>query len=122
MRLPMRDGAFDLVAIGYLLHLLPPDAAVGVLREAARVLRPGGGVVAVTHSSPAGRLRRPYRGAWGLARRLGGGRVVAAEPLDDLAPLASRAGLRPTVTVRVPGPYWSQVLLADAPVRRAGVS
>lgn len=115
LRLPASDGGSDLVALGYLLHLLPPDAAVGALREAARVLRPGGGVVAVTHSSPAGRLRGPYLRGWALGRLVTGGRVIGAGPLADLAPLASRAGLRPAVSVRVPGLYWSQVLLADAP-------
>lgn len=115
LRLPSDLGAFDLVTLGYLLHLLPPDAAVGALREAARVLRPGGRVIAVIHSSPTGRLGAPYRRGWGLARLLTGGRVIGAGPLDDLAPLASLAGLRPAVSIRVPGLYWSQVMLADAP-------
>ena len=122
LRLPSDLGAFDLVTLGYLLHLLPPDAAVGALREAARVLRSGGRVIAVTHSSPAGRLRAPYVRGWAIARLLTGGRVIGAGPLDDLAPLAGRAGLRPAVSVRVPGAYWSQVLLADAPGPAPGVS
>jgi septum formation protein len=41
-RLPVRDASCDVVAMVWLLHLLPIPVADVVLAEAARVLRPGG--------------------------------------------------------------------------------
>ena len=57
--LPFGDGAFDLVIAAYSLYFFP-----GVIPEAARVLRPGGSFLVVTHSE------RSFRGlleAVGLA-------------------------------------------------------
>jgi len=50
--LPFADGAFDAVTCVYLLHELPPDVRVRVLREAARVLRPGGVLVLADSLQP----------------------------------------------------------------------
>ena len=44
-QLPLNDGAFDLALLTLVLHYLPEPAAA--LREAARVLRPGGRLVIV---------------------------------------------------------------------------
>lgn len=49
--LPMPDSCLDLVTGSYLLHELPASATCGVLKEAHRVLRPGG-VVAVIDGDP----------------------------------------------------------------------
>ena len=46
-RLPFADAAFDAVLIRDLLHHLPRSARVTALGEAARVLRPGGGLFLV---------------------------------------------------------------------------
>lgn len=43
--LPFLDGHFDIVTCVYLLHELPSEVRTRVLREAARVLRPGGTLV-----------------------------------------------------------------------------
>lgn len=49
-RLPFDDGSFD-VAFGMtLLHILPPVQRPGVVRELARVVRPGGLVVFFEHN------------------------------------------------------------------------
>jgi ubiquinone/menaquinone biosynthesis C-methylase UbiE len=108
--LPFPDGRFDLVALAFLVHLLPRDEAVAALAEAGRVLAPGGRVVAVVHSSPRGRAGRAYRRAWSLAGRLAAG----GGPIEDAVPLLERAGLRPLREIRTPGVYWSQALLAEA--------
>lgn len=47
-RLPWRDGSYDLVAASHSLYFFPQ-----VVAEVARVLRPGGRFVAVTHSEEA---------------------------------------------------------------------
>jgi ubiquinone/menaquinone biosynthesis C-methylase UbiE len=41
-RLPYPDGGFDRVLSSYMLHHLAPDERVAALREAGRVLAPGG--------------------------------------------------------------------------------
>lgn len=58
-RLPVADGAVDLVTMIWLLHLLPVPAADAALTEAARVLRPGGFVITTVDKDLAhGRVRR----------------------------------------------------------------
>ena len=50
-RLPVRDGAFDLVyAWGVMLHCPEPQAAIG---EAYRVLKPGGEALVMLYHSPS---------------------------------------------------------------------
>ncbi len=49
--LPLEDHCLDLFAGSYLLHELPAAATFDLLREAHRVLRPGG-VVAVIDGDP----------------------------------------------------------------------
>jgi len=84
-RLPFADGRFDVVTTCYLLHLLHADDRETVLREIARVLRPGGRLVTVTMQST-----RPFtRALLGLLPRSSGLRPL--DPADDLA----AAGLVP---------------------------
>jgi SAM-dependent methyltransferase len=52
------DGSFDLIHSTFLLHELPPKAIVATVREAARLLRPGGVFVHLDFHSPPG-------GTWG---------------------------------------------------------
>ncbi len=112
--LPFEDGAFDLVATAFLVHLLPRADAVAALAGTRRVLAPGGRVLVVSHSCPRGRAGRAYRGAWGLCSRLAPGLQAGGGPLEDAVPLLRAAGLRPLRQIRAPGVYCSQSLLADA--------
>jgi demethylmenaquinone methyltransferase / 2-methoxy-6-polyprenyl-1,4-benzoquinol methylase len=59
MALPFGDGAFDALTIGFGLRNMA--SWPGGLREAARVLSPGGQLVVLDFSLPVGWLRRPYR-------------------------------------------------------------
>jgi ubiquinone/menaquinone biosynthesis C-methylase UbiE len=81
-RLPFADGHFDVVTVGYLLHLLAPAERGVVLREVARVLRVGGRVVTVTVDA-----RR--RGTRRLLERLP--RASGLRPLEPSNELAAAA-------------------------------
>jgi ubiquinone/menaquinone biosynthesis C-methylase UbiE len=111
-RLPCPSGRFDVVTIGYLLHLLDREDALAVLREARRVLRRGGRLVTVVHSAPASPLGRLYRRGWQfLARAFPS--VIAPGPVEDLRPLVEGAGFTVREGRRVGLGYWSQVLLSE---------
>lgn len=112
---PLADGAADVVTIGYLLHLLDPEARSAVLAEARRVLRPDGRLVVVVHGSPRGAHGRVYRAGWRTIARILPGEIIGEGPMTDLAPVVAAAGFDVDVTRRIPGVYWSQVLRARRP-------
>lgn len=105
---PLPDGTADVVTCAYALQLLPRVDRDAVLREARRLLRPGGRLVLVTPWAG----RRPgallLRGAaLGAPARLGG-----LMPLDP-APELPAAGFRLLHRIRLPrGGYPSLVLAA----------
>lgn len=76
-RLPVRDGSLDVVTMVWLLHLLTIPLADAVVVEAARVLRPGGHLLATVDKD--------------LAH--GRGRRTGADAGDRVALVVARAGL-----------------------------
>ena len=117
---PMPGACADLVAIGYLLHLLGDADGAAVLAEARRLLRPGGRLVVVVHAPPRGPAGPAYRAAWRLAARLRPDDVVGGGPMPDLRRRVAAAGLVVEVAHRVAGPWWSEVVRARAPARPPG--
>lgn len=104
-RLPFTNGRFDVVTVAYLLHLLTRTQRGQVLREAARVLRPGGRLVTVTVDA-----RRPVsrRLLQSMPRRSG---LRALDPSKELA----GAGLEPRCSRFVNGGWPSLCVLAREP-------
>lgn len=117
---PVADGCADLVLVSLVLHSVPHDEAVGILREAARVVAPGGRVLVTDFGTEGLRFPRGW-----IARGVSVVAEVAAGPQHasnslayvrrgGLAPLAREAGMdvhkaRPTagggivIAVLVPG-------------------
>ncbi|KAI5065216.1 hypothetical protein GOP47_0019911 [Adiantum capillus-veneris] len=51
----LRAQSFDIVSLAYVIHECPQDATKGLLKEAFRLLRPGG-TVALTDNSPKSKI------------------------------------------------------------------
>lgn len=56
--LPFADGRFDVSCVSFALHEMPLNIRRQVVREMARVTRPGGTVVVVDYGLPHGRVAR----------------------------------------------------------------
>jgi SAM-dependent methyltransferase len=119
-RLPVEDASVDLVLVSLVLHSVPRAAAVGILREAARVLVDDGRVLVVDFGTSGLRFPRGWlgRGVTVLAELAAGPRH-AGHSLDYLrrgglpslveeAQLATRV-MRPTaggaITIAVLAPH-----------------
>ena len=87
--LPFPDDAFDLVFSSYVFDLFPQADFVPVLREVARVLRPGGRVILTAMAEPEHWHERGWETLYRLwPPLLGGCRGVR------LAPFLEKAGYR----------------------------
>lgn len=63
-RTPLPSAFFDSVLIAHALHEMPRATRLGVLREARRLLRPGGQLVVLDLDNPPSLARRLLLGAW----------------------------------------------------------
>lgn len=67
--LPYLDSTFDLVYNGYMFDLIPLDGFMPILKEMARVLKPGGKLVLVNMSKPDERktfFEKIYEKGWAV--------------------------------------------------------
>ena len=103
-RLPVDDASVDMVLVSLVLHSVPRADAVGILREAARVLVPDGRVLVVDFGTSGLRFPRGWigRGITGVAELAAGPRH-ASHSLDylrhgGLPALAGEAGLETHVS------------------------
>lgn len=85
--LPLADATFDAVVLHLILAVVPDPVAA--IREAARVLKPGGRALVFDKWVPDGAQPSIARRAANLVARL-----VATEITRKLGPLADAAGLR----------------------------
>ncbi|NUR06713.1 MAG: class I SAM-dependent methyltransferase [Nocardioidaceae bacterium] len=96
-RLPVRPGSVDVVTAVWLLHLLAPAEADGVLAEAARVLRPGGHLVTTVDK-----------------RQAHGQRGAVADDRARVTEVAARLGLVPAGETTFTGASaWGSATDAD---------
>jgi ArsR family transcriptional regulator len=97
--LPVEDGCADLVLISLVLHSIPRTDAVALLKEAARVLAPGGRVLVTDFGTAGLRFPRGWatRGFTVVAEVLSGpshaGNAVAYLRAGGVGPLVADAGL-----------------------------
>lgn len=104
-RLPFRDGAFDCVVLHLALAVVPDP--VGAMREAARVLAPGGRIAIFDKFLPDGAVPS-------AARRVASAiaRVLATDLNVRLGPVVNAAGL--TLTRREPAGLKGLFVVARA--------
>jgi demethylmenaquinone methyltransferase/2-methoxy-6-polyprenyl-1,4-benzoquinol methylase/phosphoethanolamine N-methyltransferase len=93
-KLPFPDAHFDVVLSSFMLHHLPDDLKRDGLREIARVIKPGGRLVAVDLSGASG---GPL--LWRLVMLMPGHRMhrLAPDYPQQLAAMIEGAGLAPAL-------------------------
>ncbi len=113
VRLAAADAAFDRFVSTYVLDLLSPDDAQGLLLEARRVLRPGGLLALASLTPGSSPLSRALTSAWMSVWRLNPVLMGGCRPLRLAASLpagAWRIRYRATVTDAV---LASEVVVAE---------
>ena len=96
--LPYPNATFDLLYNGYMFDLIPIDGFLAILKEFARVIKPGGKLVLVNMSKPDQRktfYERIYSQGWA---------VMPCRPVL-MSPLLGSAGFS-EVTPRIPAKSW----------------
>lgn len=102
-RLTEADASVDSVLLTFVLCTIPDQRAA--LREAHRVLRPGGEVHFLEHGlSPDPAVRTWQHRLEPVQKRLGGGCHLTRDPVQDLE--ATGFEVRDVVTEQMPGPRF----------------
>lgn len=110
--LPFPTDSFDVVIAAYLLHLLDPPGRRAVIAEAARVLRPGGRLIAITIDAPRSpALALVFAPVAAIARRSHG--IMAGLRVLDPRPELTDGGFCVKAVRRTGRGYPSLVVVAE---------
>lgn len=110
--LPYPDGTFDLLYNGYMFDLIPREGFLPILKEFARVLKPGGKLVLVNMSKPNPRktfYEAVYETGWA---------VMPCRPVM-MSPLLEPAGFTSVTRLYRPGQGWIVSMLWGTEIVRA---
>ena len=93
-RLPLAPGSCDRFLATYVLDLLTPADAEAVIRQALRLLAPGGLLCATVMAAHSGLPNRAFRSVWTALHRLSPLFVGGTQPADARAWLSAGWELR----------------------------
>jgi len=111
--------SFDRVVITLALHEMPRQRRMSILREGARVCRPGGRVIAIEHAPPSTWRMRLVRSLWWFAWVPGNPESTTTRDLQQrgLANEMKQAGLR-VIKRHATRPAWIEGIVGEPdPVR-----
>ncbi len=112
--------SFDRVLITLALHEMPRKLRLAILREAARVCRPGGRVIAIEHAAVSGRRSRFARSLWWFGWVPGNPETATTTDLQcrGLSNEMEQAGLR-VIERYTTSPAWVEGIVAQPSTERA---
>lgn len=107
-------GAFDRVLITLALHEMPRELRISILREAARVCRPGGRLIAIEHALPSSLLSGLVRSLWWFGWVPGNPEASTTKDLQQrgLANEMQEAGLH-VINRYATSPDWIEGVVAE---------
>lgn len=111
-RLPFADGAFSVVTVAYLLHVVDAATRREIIRECRRVMRVGGRLVTVTPALPRTRVARMLYAPLAAAAGSSVGLAAGFRPLDP-RPELEEARFTVVATRYVGSGYPSLCVLAS---------
>jgi ubiquinone/menaquinone biosynthesis C-methylase UbiE len=114
-------GSFDRVLITLALHEMPRPLRAAILREAARVCRPNGRVIAIEHAPLSSRLSRVVRSLWWFGWVPGNPEASTTMDLQrrGLANELEQAGLH-VVERHATSPEWIEGFVAQSGLAGSG--
>jgi len=106
--------SFDRVLIKLVLHEMPRQLRMSILREAARLCRPSGRVIAIEHAPLSNRLQRFVRSLWWFGWVPGNPESSTTKDLQQrgLASEMNQAGLR-VIKRHMTRPEWREGVVAE---------
>lgn len=115
-RIDASDAVFDRFISNYVLDLMPSDDIAALVREAWRVLTPGGLLCLVSLTRGNGMLSRFVSGAWSVVHRMRASLVGGCRPIQLQRYLASPLWRIEYRAVVAPFAIPSEIVVASKPM------